>query len=51
VDGAAESVSSKDVDVVLSCGVGEWFQGWGLAQGPVRPVGVMVIYVFGDGVL
>jgi hypothetical protein len=50
VDDAAESTSSKDADVVLSSG-GQCLQGCGLAQEPVRPVRIVVINVFGDGVL
>jgi hypothetical protein len=51
MDDTAESISSKDADVVLSSGVGECFQGCGLTQGPVRPVRIEVVYVFGDGLL
>jgi hypothetical protein len=51
VDDAAESISSKDADVVLMSRVWECFQGRGLGQGPVWAVGIMVIYVLGDGVL
>jgi hypothetical protein len=51
VDEVAQSISSKHADVVMFGGPGEWFQGCGLAQGPVRPVHIMVINVFGDGVV
>ena len=34
-DDAAELISSKDADVVLTSGLGQCLQGCGLAQGPV----------------
>ena len=51
VEEAAEPVASENADVVVGDrGVGPAV-GWSLAEGPVRPVGVVVIDVFAEGVV
>ena len=51
MDQAAEPVASSDADVVLRRGGGDLGVGRSLAQGPVRPVGVVVVDVFAEGVV
>src|ERR1017187_2038394 len=51
VDQATEPVASSDADVVLRRRGGDLAVGWSLAEGPVRPVGVVVIDVFAEGVV
>src|ERR1017187_8998806 len=51
VDQATEPVASSDADVVLRRRGGDLAVGWSLAEGPVRPVGVVVIDVFAKGVV
>jgi len=46
VDQAAEPVASSDADVVVGRRDMGAAVGWLLAEGPVRPVGVVVIDVF-----
>jgi hypothetical protein len=51
VDHAAQPIASSDAYVVAGgCDVGSAV-GWSLAEGPVRPVGVVVIDVFAKGVV
>jgi len=51
VEEAAEPVASENADVVVGDrGVGPAV-GWSLAEGPVRPVGVVVIDVFAEDVV
>ncbi len=50
VEGAAEPVASPDADVVVGRRDISPAVGWLLAEGPVRPVGVVVIDVFGEDV-
>jgi hypothetical protein len=51
VDQAAQPIASSDACVVAGgCDVGSAV-GWSLAEGPVRPVGVVVIDVFAEGVV
>jgi hypothetical protein len=51
VDQAAKPVTSPDVEVVVGrCDVSP-VDGWFLAEGPVRPAGVVVIDVFPQGVV
>jgi hypothetical protein len=51
VDQAAQPIGSSDAYVVAGgCDVGSAV-GWSLAEGPVRPVGVVVIGVFAEGVV
>jgi hypothetical protein len=49
VDQAAQPIASSDA-YVGGCDVGSAV-GWSLAEGPVRPVGVVVIGVFAEGVV
>jgi hypothetical protein len=51
VDQAAKPVASSDADVVVRGRDGDLAVGWLLAEGPVRPVGVVVIDVFAEGVV
>ena len=51
VDQATEPVASSDADVVLRRRGGDLAVGWSLAEGPVRPVGVVVIDVLAEGVV
>src|ERR1035438_10846929 len=50
VDQAAEPVASSDADVVAGGREMGAAVGWLLAEGPVRPVGVVVIDVFAEDV-
>jgi hypothetical protein len=51
VEEAAEPVASENTDVIVGDrGVGPAI-GWPLAEGPVRPVGVVVIDVFAEDVV
>ena len=51
VDQAAEQVASSDADVVAWGREMGAAVGWLLAEGPVRPVGVVVIDVFAEDVV
>jgi hypothetical protein len=51
VDQAAEPVASSDADGVVRGGDGDLAVGCSLAECPVRPVGVVVIDVFAEGVV
>jgi hypothetical protein len=51
VDQAAEPVASVNAGVVAGGCDGDLAVGWLLEQGPVRPVGVVVIHVFAEGVV
>jgi hypothetical protein len=51
VDEAAEPVASSEADGVVRGRHGDLGVGWLLAEGPVRPVGVVVINVFAEGVV
>jgi hypothetical protein len=51
VDQAAEPVASSDADGVARGRGGDLAVGWSVAEGPVRPVGVVVIDVFAEGVV
>src|ERR1035437_10612309 len=51
VDQAAEQVASSDADVVAWGREMGAAVGWLLAEGPVRPVGVVVVDVFAEGVV
>jgi len=51
VDQAAEPVASSDADVVLRRRGRDLGVGWLLAEGSVRPVGVVVIDVLAEGVV
>src|ERR1017187_190484 len=51
VDQAAQRIASSDAYVAAGgCDVGSAV-GWSLAEGPVRPVGAVVIGVFAEGVV
>ena len=51
VEEAAQPIASPDVDVDVGRRDVSPAVGWLLAEGPVRPVGVVVIDVFGEGVV
>jgi hypothetical protein len=51
VDQAAEPVASSDADGVARGRGGDLAVGCSLTEGPVRPVGVVVIDVFAEGVV
>jgi hypothetical protein len=51
VDQAAEPVASSDAEVVLRRRGGDLGVGWCLAEGPMRPVSVVVIDVLAEGVV
>jgi len=51
VEEAAEPVASLDAGVVVGGRGGDLAVGWFFAQGSVRPVGVVVIDVFAEGVV
>jgi len=51
VEETAQPVASSDADVVVGRHDGDPAVGWSLAEGPVRPVGVVVIDVFAEGVV
>ncbi len=50
MDQATKPVTSSDADFIVSGRDGDLAAGWSLAEGPVRPVGVVVVGVFAEGV-
>src|ERR1022692_738644 len=51
VDQAAEPVASANADIIVGWGAAGLAVGWLLAEGPVRPVGVVVVDVFAEDVV